>query len=182
MGHARPWRSWRRACTRRGAYSRSSTRIAPLAGERCMGTPRQTGGCRTPQDCSPSRLPSTAIDIRQTLSDCREHNGIMERRLSDRVSGAASTQVSVCRRGAHLPMVGGYHNCGIRGTENNSSRYQPLRSCLSAIPHSLELPLTDMAFSIPKHWIALHTGAGVQYGEREALTVLSVVEIFRHAS
>src|SRR5215471_12788729 len=123
---------------------------------------RETGGCRTPQDCSPSRLPSTAIGIRQTLSDCREHNGIMERRLSDRVSGAASTQVSVCRRGANLPMVGGYHNCGIRGTENNSSRYQPLRSCLSAIPHSLELPLTDMAFSIPKHWIALHTGARVQ--------------------
>jgi hypothetical protein len=47
---------------------------------------RQTGDCRTPRACHPSRHPSAALDVRQTLSDCREHNGIMERRLSDRGS------------------------------------------------------------------------------------------------
>jgi hypothetical protein len=45
---------------------------------------RNTGDCRTPRACHPSRHPSTALDVRQTLSDCRAHNGIMERRLSDR--------------------------------------------------------------------------------------------------
>jgi hypothetical protein len=42
------------------------------------------------------------------------------------VSGAVSTRVSVCCRAANLPMVGGYHNCGMRGADNPGSRYPSL--------------------------------------------------------
>src|SRR5215468_10789549 len=38
------------------------------------------GDCRTPGACHPSQDASAALDVRQTLSDWRGHNGIIERR------------------------------------------------------------------------------------------------------
>ena len=72
---------------------------------------------------------SGSFSIRQTLSDdwSVRQGGMWG--LSDRVSGAVSTRVSVCCRAASLPMVGGYYNCGMRGADNPASRYHPPRFC-----------------------------------------------------
>ena len=71
-----PW------CT---ATARSWTAIR-LPAVRVKGKPvrgSQNSDWRTPGDCHPSRHASAALGVRQTLSDCGEHNGITKSRLSD---------------------------------------------------------------------------------------------------
>src|SRR5215467_7245514 len=80
------------------------------------------GGSRQGRACHSFRGGRDVYHVRQTLSDVRAHIGDVEWGFSDRMSGAVSTRVSICCRAANLPMVGGYHNCGMSGAENNSYR------------------------------------------------------------
>src|SRR5215470_5056937 len=89
------------------------------------------GGSRQGRACHSFRGGRDVEHVRQTLSDVRAHIGDVEWGFSDRVSGAVSTRVSVCSRAANLPMVGGYHNCGMGGAENNSYRPRPVGTSFS---------------------------------------------------